>query len=242
VLTASAELLCRRQLVPRETVQLVCELKTRPADSETLVWAAGVLRAAAIRRQVLKTDERFGLLCCSAGIEGFVFLLTFIFFGAFSTIFLAPRFGGDRAAVSVTVALATFVMASLVVASIGIWSRGGLVFRLVGVDVLRRDGRPASRARCALRSIFAWSPQLFLYSGFLALVHWSATTWPHTAAVPDGKLHLQGTPGTELWQTIGLFCSLGVFAVLQFAGICWALARPQRGLQDVLVGTYLAPR
>jgi hypothetical protein len=93
----------------------------------------------------------------------------------------------------------------------------GVLLRLLGFELVTRDGRRAGRWQVLLRAAIAWSPLL------LPVV--VSTT-------------LGGRAG-GLWS---LTAMLGVALAIQFAGGVFAIARPSRGLQDRLAGTWIVPR
>ena len=106
----------------------------------------------------------------------------------------------------------------------GLWvvwaflTRGGLSIHLLGLDIVRRDGRPAARWQCALRAIFAWLPLVLL----LCLTVWVQETYPGLA-----------------W----LHWSIWWLAVLLLAAyVVLALEYPQRSLHDRLAQVSIVPR
>jgi hypothetical protein len=100
-----------------------------------------------------------------------------------------------------------------------IWAgltHGGLLYRLVGVGVVRRDSRPAERWRCAARSLIAWLPiTMLLIAACLART--------------NSQVELSWT----LWGLAA--AALVAYAIL-------ALVFPARSLHDRLAGTWLVPR
>ena len=109
-----------------------------------------------------------------------------------------------------------------VVAMLLTWAFRGPVFRLSGITLQRRDGSRAGRASYLARAAIVWAPFLmFLPTRFN--VSWLASdpSWAASAAWP--------------W-------ALAVPWLLGLAGIAVALARPSRGIPDVIAGTYLVPR
>ena len=83
---------------------------------------------------------------------------------------------------------------------------------LLGIAVVDASGRPAARWRCAARAFAAWLP---IFGG-VAVGVWG------------GPALVNGSIGG----------SVAVF----FAGGAYAVARPTRGLQDRIAGTWLVPR
>jgi hypothetical protein len=99
--------------------------------------------------------------------------------------------------------------------------RGGLVLRLLGVAVVKRDGSRASRLRVFWRSLVAWSP-LALLPALVGLALWGF--------MPSGKEY---TP-----SGLTPFITLAIYVAL----VIWSTLLPERGLQDRLAGTWLVPR
>jgi hypothetical protein len=92
--------------------------------------------------------------------------------------------------------------------------RGGLIFRLSGIALQTSDGRRAGRVRCLCRALLVWSPFLVLFPVFPGL-----GLNPIAGAVP-----------------------LPVLVPAAVAGFVYALVRPERGVPDLIVGTYLVPK
>ncbi len=90
--------------------------------------------------------------------------------------------------------------------------RGGTLLRLAGIVMQTRDGRPAGRWRCLLRSAAAWSP------GLATLILSATNHAPLT--------------GSLLW----------VVCAAWLAGATWGILRPERGLPDVATRTWQVPR
>jgi uncharacterized RDD family membrane protein YckC len=106
--------------------------------------------------------------------------------------------------------------------------RGGLSYRLLGIALVRSDGRPAARWQCAWRALLTWAP----VTGLLLLSLWlQARFWWGWHG--DYALVWQHTLATALWYAALVL--LGGYAAL-------ALARPARALHDRLSGVYLVPR
>jgi hypothetical protein len=112
-----------------------------------------------------------------------------------------------------------------------IWAflaRGGLSYRLAGIALVRRDGRPAGRLQCADRALLVWMPvtALLVLSLWLESRYWSA--WK-----PDESPRWMLALASASW-----YAALLVLAV--YIGL--ALRRPTRTVHDRLAGTYLVPR
>jgi hypothetical protein len=107
-------------------------------------------------------------------------------------------------------------------------ARGGLSYRMTGLALVRRDGRPAARWQCAWRALLVWTPVtgLLVLSFGLEERYWSA--WEMGGA-PRWLLDL----ASASWYAALL---------LLVAFVLMALWRPARTLHDRLAGTYLVPR
>lgn len=99
-----------------------------------------------------------------------------------------------------------------------ILTRGGLTLRLMGLGIVRADGRPAARWQCAWRALIVWVP-------IAALLY--ACVWVKAFA-PEQFLLQSG-----LWW---------LAAALVLGDIVLAIHRPIRALHDRLAGTHLVPQ
>jgi hypothetical protein len=93
----------------------------------------------------------------------------------------------------------------------------GFTFRPFGAALVNRRGQRISRIRAVIRAAITWSPVIAL--GFLLKLG------------PD----ITDTPGPLLALQLGLLALFAAFAA-------WAIARPSRGIQDRMAGTWIVPR
>lgn len=214
LLLLTAHRLLAGTAIPVYAQAFLQELGTRLDAPDALAWACERLRALVDAPGVLHWDERLGMFCVSAGIE-----LT-LYAGAIAGT--ASLLGGRLGQWQV---LAAWLTAAVLLPGVVAWfSGGGPVFRLMGLQVRRENGRPAGRLRCAWRGLLAWLP-------FVLLSAQSAV--------------MAAAPGHELKLRVGLAlvsCSAFVLAAFIPVGIIWSLASPTWGLQDLLAGTRLARR
>jgi hypothetical protein len=107
-------------------------------------------------------------------------------------------------------------------------TRGGFTFTILGLSLVRRDGRPAARWQCGWRALLVWLPIAASITGSLYLLgrYWS--TWRPEHSAP--WLHQLG--GALWWAGVGL--------MLLDVGL--ALWRPSRTVHDWLAGTYVVPK
>jgi hypothetical protein len=114
-----------------------------------------------------------------------------------------------------------------------IWAfltRGGLSYQMVGIHLVRANGRPAARWQCAVRALLFWLPVYGLFAASVALDWWF---WSLGDPQPGGLLGWLPRLAFGAW--LGGLLLLPAYAVL-------ALRSPARSLHDRLVGTYLVPR
>jgi hypothetical protein len=140
----------------------------------------------------------------------------------FTLLAISPELAGpDKPPEAEIIFLMTGSGLSLIPAAWPVWAflfRGGFTLPVMGLTLVRWDGRRAGRFRCAWRAFVVWTPLMLLL--FLALavkvVNVQATIIP-----------------LALWS----------LSVVYLAG-CVALALwfPTRSLHDRLAGTYLVPR
>jgi hypothetical protein len=109
--------------------------------------------------------------------------------------------------------------------------RGGLSFRLAGIALVRRDGRPAGRFQCLWRAVLVWAPIAILMALSLLVegIYWSG--WSDLAWRTDMNWLRYVAYG--LWYT-------GLALIVLFAAL--AIVFPRRSLHDFLSGVYLVPR
>ncbi|OWK45642.1 protein kinase domain-containing protein [Fimbriiglobus ruber] len=132
-----------------------------------------------------------------------------------------------RAGKGATFAAARWPMFGVFVVGVVVWPlvwagfalvfRGGLAMAVAGITIVRADGRPAGRVRCAARELLVWLP---LTAVLLACL------WAQAAA-PELVL-----ARTVLWLAAVLMVPLYVAI---------ALREPARPPQDRIMGTYLVP-
>ena len=115
-----------------------------------------------------------------------------------------------------------------------LWStltRGGLLQKAVGMELVRNDGRRAGYLQCAYRAALFWAPIVILLSISIAL---DGTYWQnwHDTAWRDA----------ERWRLWVSFVAwwLGILLLpLYFIRALWT---PGRSLHDRIAGTWLVPR
>ncbi|HET6882592.1 MAG TPA: RDD family protein [Pirellulales bacterium] len=224
LLRAAVALCARHQLLPTHMQSFADELAVRPAHEETLAWAAGQLRELVKQPVAVGWDDRLGILAVAIGTE----LTAYMFLGLGLSLLLRGWLNGpiERLAVLVPLLL-------LLPALFGFLFRGGPAFWLARIHVRRSDGRAASRWRCAWRSFLAWSP-IIAFFGAIAL----SSIKPSADRLQPGSLRF------ALWNATvtGAVLAGGLLGLVFLIGAVYAVARPQRGLQDELAGTWLAPR
>jgi hypothetical protein len=222
LLQAATDLCTRNQVLPGHAQDYQRELATRPAEAGTLAWAVQSLRDLTGRKATLRWDDRLGILAVTAGTEyTFYWLVGVLFSLLFWSVTDWPLLWRALPALVLDVALP---------AAVGYWLRGGAVFRALGIEVRRSDGRPAGRLRCAWRNVVAWAPLTFFNAVLPLFLNMSGSMEPDTA-------------GGAAWILVLLFSCGGLcIEFLAIGGAIYSVVQPQRGIQDLLAGTRLVPR
>jgi len=123
---------------------------------------------------------------------------------------------------------------------LGIVFKGGVMYRIFGIAVVTRSGLEASRIRLAARTLLAWSPIILTWiwiAGSSPYDNISDPRWSDGFFRPVFFLGGQFVLSIQQQHPIPLI----MFAVLLMGGM-WAVAHPDRGLHDRMIGTYLVPR
>jgi hypothetical protein len=105
--------------------------------------------------------------------------------------------------------------------------RGGWTLWLMGILLVRADGRKAARWQCAWRVLLLWLP----VCGLLATAIWLTIFWWYTDFGPS-----------YVWATWLSWSCWGLAVVLLPLYATVAVLFPNRSLHDWLAGTYLVPR
>jgi hypothetical protein len=100
---------------------------------------------------------------------------------------------------------------------------------VLGIDIVRRDGRPAGRLRCAWRVLVAWLPLVVVMGVARGLEEWYWDQWTPAFTPPAWLLQMADV----LW--------LAAF-VLPLVYLLVILITPARSIHDRLSGTWLVPR
>ncbi len=231
LLQETGDLLLRTnyKLLPLSAQQFLLELADKPQTAASIGWAIAELESMSEKLAHLDWDIRAGVL----GASGVEFLTYCLVAGG---LFLVS-FHSMSAEIWVRF-LAGLGLSLILPVLFGFWFRGGLVFRFMEINVCNQKGGLASRLRCAVRSLFAWTPPIAL-SGLLILM----------SIAGESKMDGEGAATTALGATLMasdylfvcvLFISFGLSSLI-LAGVLFALRSPSRGLQDYCAGTRLMP-
>jgi hypothetical protein len=129
--------------------------------------------------------------------------------------------------------LLTRIMTGVVLAWPALWAlwafavRGGLSFRILGLSLVRADGRPAARWQCAWRALLVWAPVAGLLVASLWLDSWYWSAW-YEGQSPVWVLRLGLLAWWAVWPLLAAYVAM-------------ALWHPPRAPHDRLAGTYLMP-
>jgi hypothetical protein len=113
-----------------------------------------------------------------------------------------------------------------------LWSlviRVGVGCRMHDMTLVRSDGRPAGRLRCAWRTLLVWAP----VAGLLTIsIHWTVQSWAALETISPASSVSPRLAQAAWW--------LGVALLPLWLAI--ALRYPRRGPHDWLAGAYVVPR
>jgi len=112
--------------------------------------------------------------------------------------------------------------------------RGGLLFRLFGIAVLRSDGTPVGRGRCLARALLAWAPLLIL-AGL-------GEVSEMTASPPNAGVTFSATAQQSQPLTPGPGVVDDILVLLAIGGAAFAVWRPTQGIAERVAGVVLVPK
>ncbi len=132
---------------------------------------------------------------------------------------IAPRLAQSGSAL--LTGLGAILLAMAVVSALisAVAVRGGVVFRLVGLATIRRNGREAGRGWSIVRVLLAWSPVII---------------W----LVSLGREPVQRVMEGHTSTVVGLGAAILCMAL----GAAWSIARPHQGPHDWICRTWVVPR
>jgi hypothetical protein len=233
LLRAVVDRSCGHELLPGHAQSFLAELRTRPEGAETLAWAARELDGMMDRPARIDWAYRMATMAVSSGTE---------FMAYMTACFAIPLALWKLHEVHVILWVAlSCALCMLLPAVLGFAFRGGPVFRFMKIEVRRRDGRPASRLRCAWRNFLAYGGCLYFYSLFGAF--YAGTIADILAGRQTSGFNFKSWENPmDAALALGSLCLAEILLAVFLAGAVYALVRPQRGLQDLLAETRLVPK
>jgi hypothetical protein len=225
-------LIGRSIALPESAVEFLRELQNKPKQVSTLIWAAGVLEKMSKQLADLTWDSRVGILGASLGFEAPVY------FAITLTSFLI-MFWWMPFSFTWTVLMATAMSLAPPLLA-GVFFRGGPVFRLMGVDVCKRKGGPATPLTCAFRNAISWLPMISA-AGLFLIPNLLANSSNKARNSPDDTIILIQQHQNLLIATVVALATMLMTLVLVI-GLIWSVRNPHRGLQDLVSGTRLMPK
>jgi uncharacterized RDD family membrane protein YckC len=229
VLRQAVRLSAKGPDLPVHAVEFVNGLAQRPNDQESLRWALAQLQEMAARPALLRWYDRLISVGANFGIDFEIFQI------AMNLTALALLAVDSLVALAIAITLLAIILPF----AIGYWSRGGVAFALIGIAVRRADGQAPSRLRCGVRNVVAWIVPMIAFGSYMAVIPMFMEGAPAQnpgAAAGTPALH----PGMV---TAGLAsCSAALLQLFTFVCAIYGIARPNRGLQDLIAGTRLVPK
>jgi hypothetical protein len=215
--------------LPVHAVDFVAELKARPNDRETLRWATERLREMTTRPAKIRWYDRLISMGVGFGVEFEIYQIA-------TNLLALALLGINHIGVMLAIAAASVVIFP---AAVAYWTGGGITFSLTGFAVRTSDGLPASRIRCAVRSIAAWAITLLGFSMYMMIVPILMERSGGSLGGGPGK---PPSLGAEMFYAMMVNCGAALLMLIALFGIIYAIARPQRGIQDLIAGTRLVPK
>lgn len=235
LLAAVAERCSSDTVLPRYASEFREELARRAASGEpagkTLDWAVQSLKETADRPVRIAWDDRLGMLCASFGVELSPYMMICMLLPTASILFLDAPVGAA--------ALGGLLLCLALPAALGALFRGGPLLRILHIEVLDSRGKQASRLQCAWRNVLVWTPILTTYTVMATLLvapFVKNSPWFRDEAAQQAAFNPFENPPALL-----AICGTELLALVFVAGVIYSLVRPQRGLQDLMAGTRLAP-
>jgi uncharacterized RDD family membrane protein YckC len=229
LLRAAANACSAGPTIPAYDQEFLRDLERRPNGDDTLAWAIDSLRAMRERPATITWNDRLVSIGVAMGAEYVAYQ------AALGLLVVALRVGRLP---DLSMSLVAVLSALILPAFVGFCSRGGPAFALMGIAVRRRDGGPASRWRCAWRTLVAWS-LIMVYAGL------NFTVAPMLLRLSDGSIGVPPTQvdaGDSMRALFVLFPLASLLLLFQALGAIYAVLWPTRGIQDLLASTRLLPR
>jgi eukaryotic-like serine/threonine-protein kinase len=219
--------------VPGRYLDLFQQLQTRDDDDHAATsWIKSELTKDRARGTSWGWDDRMGVLGISTSIEcTLAYVLSMIVaFGFWSF----AEFKLINAPNPVWLAVVLFAVLQIAVVVAAVVFKGGLAFWIASVEIRNRNDHSAGLAHIALRNFVAWLPISF----FLAVVASSMVA----SASQFGTDPMFGN-STSVNLTISAF-GLGMLlpVLVAIVGAIVSVARPSRGIQDLICQTRIGPR
>ncbi len=205
---------------PGHVVDFAKQCNERERNQETLFWIRDELRESEKLPSQWRWDDRLGSISASMSTES-----TAIWLLAFSLALLLHYvfdFGSYVVGIS---AMLTMISTTFY---LGYRFQGGPVFKLCGVEIRNRNFTRASKFKCGIRNVLAWSPSILMFSFIVVAI---------TGFVMKQE-NLQSVENVWLMMII----NLGILAsmVIVVIGFIHAVLSPNRSIPDLVLRTILA--
>ncbi|MEL7498712.1 MAG: protein kinase [Planctomycetota bacterium] len=224
------DIIHRSQVLPQSLNQFLVELDAREKRASTLDWADTELARLEKKNPVLTWDIRIGVLALTLGVEALAFSL--VASGLWLVCFyMLPMAMEVRYAFGIFCSL-------LLPMGLAAYFNGGFVFRVMGIQVCDKYGRPASAAANMVRAGLSWLPLMCITGAMiLSLIYTDAQI--HESASEPGSVDYETTHN----ENLVLIAALSMLAsmLISTLGVFVAILSPKRGIIDFLLGTRLMP-
>ena len=211
--------------------EFLTELDQKDRTIETLEWANEQLKTLEKKTTSLTWDIRLGILSMTIGTEALIFLIV-------STGWILASY--YLTAMTWSFQLILGALLSLVLPmGLAAYFKGGLIFRVMGIQVCEKSGLPASPLQNAIRAGISWFPFIALVSSVSLLLIFADARAHELSTTEEGTVDFEVTHNRALvmWAIATMFVSM----LLSFVGVMFSIFSPKRGITDYLLGTRLMP-
>lgn len=225
------DVILRRRSIPISLRSFLETLDQKEATMETLNWADQELEELEKKTTVLSWDIRLGIMAMTIGTEAISFMivsagLILVSYYMTSMVWSSQLVLGGLLSLILPISLAAYF-------------RGGLIFRIMGIQVCEKQGIPASPFKCAVRAALTWFPFVALISSITLVLIFTDTLAHNMETTEEGTVDFEITHNRMLM--LSAILTMMVTFVISIVGALFAVASPKKGVIDYALGTELIP-
>ena len=213
----------KHQVAPVHVLEFQKELKSCESDAESLKAVGERLGELANSPSAWNWDDRLGVLAVSTSLEAAI--------GANLCWMVATICDYYLALPTTALVISMIVLFGSIAFTLGWFFQGGPAFRFTGVSLRKNKTlEPASKFRMAFRNLISWLPMIL--TGTLG----SAVFSKSFNFVKTEQIMAQANVDYSVYMLLVPAFFIFMIALL---GAIYSIARPSRGIQDLITGTRL---